>query len=282
MVYASRYLRITSPPMKGPDIELLQRILNEKGLLAAEADGTFDEATAKAVKGFQELEGLPADEVVGPDAWRRLLTSCCLAKPNRSSAPSGILITVDLSKRRLTFSAPGMESRSYPVAIGKPSTPTPVGNWTIVQKAMHPGGPFGARWMRLSIPWGGYGIHGTNNPKSIGKAVSHGCVRLYNEDVIELYDLTPLGTPVAIIGSAYTGRVLQRGDRGSEVRFVQNVLRELEYYFYKADGFYGPRTQTSVKVFQADQGITVDGVVGAKTWNALQKAQDMHRGNVHP
>lgn len=107
-------------------------------------------------------------------------------------------IIIEVKKRRLHFRSEQL-TKTYPVAVGKPSTPTPTGNWTIVQKAMNPGGPFGARWMRLSVPWGGYGIHGTNNPKSIGRAVSHGCVRMYNKDVIQIYPLTPIGTPVKIV-----------------------------------------------------------------------------------
>ncbi|WP_242971899.1 L,D-transpeptidase [Haloimpatiens massiliensis] len=85
----------------------------------------------------------------------------------------------------------------YPVAIGKPSTPTPKGNFRIINKAFNPGGPFGAAWLGLSIPK--YGIHGTNNPSSIGKAVSNGCIRLYNYNIIELYNIVPIGTPVKII-----------------------------------------------------------------------------------
>ncbi|MGE5391816.1 MAG: L,D-transpeptidase [Deltaproteobacteria bacterium] len=123
-----------------------------------------------------------------------------LSKKHRSSTPSSSLpsIIIEVEKRRLHFRSDTL-TKTYPVAVGKPSTPTPIGNWTIVQKAMNPGGPFGARWMRLSVPWGGYGIHGTNNPKSIGRAVSHGCVRMYNKDVIEIYPLTPIGTPVTIV-----------------------------------------------------------------------------------
>ena len=55
------------------------------------------------------------------------------------------------------------------------------------------------RWLGLSIPSGNYGIHGTNNPSSIGKAVSNGCIRMYNRDVTELSKTVPLGTPVKII-----------------------------------------------------------------------------------
>lgn len=64
---------------------------------------------------------------------------------------------------------------------------------------MNPGGPFGTRWLGLSAPYGDYGIHGTNNPSSIGKSVSNGCIRMFNNDVIELSNLVPIGTSVTIV-----------------------------------------------------------------------------------
>ncbi|MDF2674799.1 MAG: hypothetical protein K0R09_3067 [Clostridiales bacterium] len=84
-------------------------------------------------------------------------------------------------------------------SVGKPSTPTPKGNFKIINKAHNPSGPFGAGRLGLSAPNGDYGIHGTNNPSSIGKAVSNGCVRTYNNNIIELYNTVPVGTPVKII-----------------------------------------------------------------------------------
>lgn len=84
------------------------------------------------------------------------------------------------------------------VLVGKPSTPTPKGSFKIKNKALNPGGPFGARWMGLTATGGSYGIHGTNNPNSIGHAASAGCVRMYNHDVIELYNTVPIGTIVNI------------------------------------------------------------------------------------
>jgi len=138
--------------------------------------------------------------------------------PSINNLPS---IIIEVEKRRLHFRSAEM-TRTYPVAVGKPSTPTPLGDWTIVQKAMNPGGPFGARWMRLSVPWGGYGIHGTNNPKSIGKAVSHGCVRMYDKDVIEIYPLTPIGTPVTIVASLENERPINHNSR---LRVVDHSCR---------------------------------------------------------
>ena len=108
-------------------------------------------------------------------------------------------ITINVAARKLTLFKEGKLFKTYPIAVGKPSTPTPKGNFTIINKAYNPGGPFGARWLGLSAPNGDYGIHGTNNPISIGKAVSNGCIRTYNNNIIELYNLVTIGTPVKIV-----------------------------------------------------------------------------------
>jgi lipoprotein-anchoring transpeptidase ErfK/SrfK len=108
-------------------------------------------------------------------------------------------ITVSTPTKKMTLFKDGKVFKTYPIAIGKPSTPTPKGNFKIINKAYKPGGPFGARWLGLSAPNGDYGIHGTNNPSSIGKAVSNGCIRTYNNNIIELYNLVPIGTPVKIV-----------------------------------------------------------------------------------
>ena len=87
---------------------------------------------------------------------------------------------------------------------------TPVGSYTIANrligptwywegreyKADDPDYPLGSRWMGLSRK--GYGIHGTNEPELIGQQVSHGCIRMLNEDVEELFDVVSIGTPVSI------------------------------------------------------------------------------------
>jgi hypothetical protein len=102
--------------------------------------------------------------------------------------------------------------KEYPIAVGKAVSPSRTGVCTIVQKAKNPTwfppdgrppvppgpkNPIGSRWMGLS--WPGYGIHGTNNPASIGKAVSLGCIRMRDEDARELYDIVPLGTQVEFV-----------------------------------------------------------------------------------
>ncbi len=281
MFYASRFLRCDDENfMQGPDVLLLQEKLVKKGFRIS-TSGIYDKSTEKAVLSFQQASGLRTDGIVGPETWNLLglgndnyLTSED-AQVNRPS------ILINLDKRRLTFTIDD-SSTTYPVAVGKPSTPSPIGNWVIVQKSVDPGGPFGARWMRLSVPWGSYGIHGTNNPASIGRAVSHGCIRMYNKDVIKIYDQTPIGTPVNIIGHHYTGRTLKEGDSGEDVKQLQRDLKKLGYYNSSIDGFFGPKTRQAVMAFQADQGLAVDGVVGPYTYFTLLKALDVANKNYEP
>lgn len=105
-------------------------------------------------------------------------------------------IVISRAQRQLTLYQNGKAAHSYPVAVGKFATPTPAGRFWIASKVPNPGGPFGAMWLGLSQPH--YGIHGTNNPDSIGQPVSHGCIRMQNSHVLALARLVPIGTPVTI------------------------------------------------------------------------------------
>ncbi|MFV3010809.1 L,D-transpeptidase [Clostridium botulinum] len=119
--------------------------------------------------------------------------------PYNQSYRSIYHIIINTQTHTLTLFKDNNVYKTYKVAVGKPSTPTPKGNFKIINRAISPGGPFGARWLGLNIPYGDYGIHGTNNPSSIGKSVSNGCIRMFNNQVIELSNLVPIGTTVAIV-----------------------------------------------------------------------------------
>lgn len=110
----------------------------------------------------------------------------------------------------------GKIAHEWPVAIGTSQYPTPTGQWTVIDKVMGPTwtNPAPDGWgadMPATIPpgpsnplglaavyWDASGIrfHGTSDTGSIGTAASHGCVRMYNEDVLELYDLVEVGSPI--------------------------------------------------------------------------------------
>jgi lipoprotein-anchoring transpeptidase ErfK/SrfK len=121
------------------------------------------------------------------------------------------VIVVSLEDRKLALVENGTVKKVYTVAVGKPSTPSPVGIFTIQSRVANPTyfhdgkviapgpqNPVGSRWMGLSIR--GYGIHGTNVPSSIGKAASHGCIRMGKADLEELFTLVKPGDTVELIG----------------------------------------------------------------------------------
>lgn len=122
------------------------------------------------------------------------------------------VIVVSLEDKKLALVEDGTVKKVYPVAVGKPSTPSPVGTFRIERRVMNPvyhhngrtvepgpQNPVGTRWMGLSVK--GYGIHGTNEPKSIGKAASHGCIRMAKADLEELYTLVAVGDTVELVGT---------------------------------------------------------------------------------
>ena len=111
--------------------------------------------------------------------------------------PLRLEFRINISAKTLSVYQNGVLIKEYPVATGKPTTPTPIGNFTVINKQLNPGGPYGTRWLGLSIK--GYGIHGTNAPESIGTAASNGCIRMFNSDIEELFDITNTGTAVRIL-----------------------------------------------------------------------------------
>lgn len=107
-------------------------------------------------------------------------------------------ILVDRESYRLALISGGIMVRSYPIGLG--GSKTPDGEFVISEKVRNPNnrsnGEFGSRGMTLSDTL--YAIHGTNQPNSIGKDQSLGCVRMLKEDLEELYDMVPIGTKVTI------------------------------------------------------------------------------------
>ena len=117
-----------------------------------------------------------------------------------------VSLDLDLSKRRLRVRDGGRIVRSFPVAVGKPGAPTPRGRFYLTA-AWHPAEALYGRWAietsaGASItdwPGGGViGIHGTNQPWLIGRAVSHGCIRMRNSDVMRLRRWAKPGTRLLI------------------------------------------------------------------------------------
>lgn len=149
--------------------------------------------------------------------------------------------------------------KQYSIASGKYSTPSPIGHWRIVNKARW-GKGFGTRWMELNVPWGKYGIHGTNKPHSIGYSTSHGCIRMKNEDVEELFGIIKINTQVNIVGGPFGAfgngfRTLTPGARGSDVYEIQKVMKSKGYFPYALDGVYGENMKKYVIKYRKDHKL---------------------------
>jgi L,D-transpeptidase ErfK/SrfK len=188
-------------------------------IFTTEDDTLMQLARAKGL-GFQALAAAnPEVDPWLPGAGQRLLLPYAAVLPGRPQTG----ITVNLAELRLylVWEEAGLPRvRIYPIGIGDEGWETPEGEFAVRNKFRQPHwrppqsirqerpwlpllvppgpeNPLGDRWLGFTPQ--GHGIHGTNQPYGVGRRVSHGCLRLYPEDIRELYNLAELGTPVRII-----------------------------------------------------------------------------------
>ena len=167
--------------------------------------------------GYPTLVLVDSTKEVGGTVWYRVWLAM---RPNgsRGWVPEGKLafyttsakIAIDLSERTLSVYRRGELVGAYSVAVGRPGLTTPTGFFFVNQKLRPPtpDGAYGVLAIGISAfqpklaYWeqgGPVAIHGTNEPWLIGKAISHGCVRMHNEDVLAVSRYVPAGSPVEIV-----------------------------------------------------------------------------------
>jgi lipoprotein-anchoring transpeptidase ErfK/SrfK len=137
-------------------------------------------------------------------------TSSAPAAIDHSTSPAAKRqVIISIADRQLAVIEQGQVLKTYPIAVGARGTPSPDGDFVIINHAKDPtyrhgdkeiapgkDNPLGTRWMGLSLK--GYGIHGTNVQSSVGQAISHGCFRMRRQDVEELYALVQVGDTVMV------------------------------------------------------------------------------------
>ena len=202
-----------------------------------------------------------------------LLILCVFLACGAGLAPER-LIVVDADVQRVYFYREGELIRSWPCAVGKTATPSPLGVFRINGKHANWGTGFGTRFLSIDCPWGKYGIHGTNRPGSIGWNASHGCIRMLNRDVEELYQLVQIGTKVIIERSSFGNladglRVLRPGDRGSDVYELQLRLRNAGCYWGFPDGVFGEATRRALLCFRKECSLPEDDTADWAVYAAL-------------
>ena len=138
------------------------------------------------------------------------LATAASAQTTQKVEPATRKVLVSIADRKLAVLEDGNILKIFPVAVGASVTPSPAGAFQIVNCLVNPGyfrpgivippgksNPLGPRWIGLNKK--GYGTHGTNEPSSIGKAASHGCIRLRNRDIQELFAMVKVGDEVGIL-----------------------------------------------------------------------------------
>ena len=203
-------------------------IIGENGSMTTVYEDSLPDLAQRYSLGYYEIiRANPAVDVWVPGAGKHLTL------PGKRILPPGPRdgIVVNLPEHRLYFYPKPRRGEkpaviTYPVSIGKMDWRTPLGETRILSKVRNPSwtppesvrkehaergdilpkvvpagpdNPLGAFAMRLAVGGGSYLIHGTNNPLAVGMAVTHGCIRMYPEDIAALFPLVPVGTKVRLV-----------------------------------------------------------------------------------
>jgi lipoprotein-anchoring transpeptidase ErfK/SrfK len=194
-------------------IASLQREQAQLEQLASRQPSTFGQVgqVAASEPALQVPANPPVvdQEITASKTQHSQTTATAPAIDHRANLEPRRQIIISIADRQLAVIDHGQVLKTYPIAVGARGTPSPNGDFVIINHAKDPvyrGGdieiapgkdnPLGTRWMGLSLK--GYGIHGTNVQSSVGKAVSHGCFRMRKQDVEELYTLVQVGDTVMV------------------------------------------------------------------------------------
>lgn len=209
---------------------LTQSVVGEPQVVFARAEDTFSDLARAYGLGYDEIVAAnPGINPWLPGEGSAVILPTQYVLPD---APREGLVLNIATKRLFYFPSAGEGAaqpvQTYPIGIGRVGWETPLGATTVVSKARDPSwwvpasvrrehaemgdplptvvppgpdNPLGTRVLKLDMP--GYLIHGTNAPYGVGMRVSHGCVRLYPENIELLYDLVTIGEPVMIVNDPY-------------------------------------------------------------------------------
>jgi L,D-transpeptidase ErfK/SrfK len=209
---------------------LNDEVVGEVQITQATQQDTLADIARRFNVGYNEMHRAnPGVDMWVPGAGRRVVMPTQFILPD---APH-VGIVVNIAQMRLYYFPPSSHGGkqivyTYPIGIGRVDWKTPSGVTTVVRKVINPvwrppadilqehreegdplpaeirpgpDDPMGTR--ALYLGWPEYAIHGTNKPVGVGMRVSHGCMHLYPEDILQLYDLVPVGTPVRVVNQPF-------------------------------------------------------------------------------
>lgn len=247
-------------------------------------DESLIEIARKFDLGYNEIVGANPDLdpfVPGTDVFVRIPTSWIL--PDVASYEG---IVINLSEMRLYYFLKYKKSelvRTFPIGIGSEGNDTPLGNFKVIEKIKNPSwhvpasikkekpelpavvpagpdNPLGSHALRLSL--GSILIHGTNRPWGVGRRVSHGCIRLYPEDIPQLFRLVPNGVKVTIIQQPL--KVGRKGGKifievhGDDSEKDKNYFNESVQLLMKKKLLKDVSTEKLYRALKEKSGVPVD------------------------
>ena len=245
----------------GPDRSLDSTIIGSPATHVAKFKDTLLDIARLNHLGYQELKRVnPGVDTWLPGDGTRVTIPAQWILPE---APREGLV-LNIPEMRLYYYLPGSRVMTFPLGVGVDGQETPAGSYRIGQKRTNPvwyvpvsiqaemehprktvppgpDNPLGKYWMRLSHTT--YGIHGTNNPWAIGRRVTHGCIRLYPEDIAFLYPRVPKDTPVRVTyqhakvgvrdGKAYFQ--IYRDGKAGDGELMADLIRQIRELNLDAD-----------------------------------------------
>jgi lipoprotein-anchoring transpeptidase ErfK/SrfK len=182
----------------------------------APAATTTVAAPSKPATGASSAPSKPVTSTAIPTGQQPAVKPAATAATSQPPVADLVTLTLKLKEKKVYVYKDGKAIANYPVAIGKKGWETPTGDWYVMEKITNPGwtsfknsstviapgakSPLGERWIGFWTDGKDMiGFHGTPDVNSIGKAVSHGCVRMYNKDVKALFPLVKVGTTVKVV-----------------------------------------------------------------------------------
>ena len=176
------------------------------------------------------------------------------------SASTACAIHVDVEQKMLTLFCGSEIAARYPIATGARDTPTPLGVFRINRRFSGEMGGFGTCFLGLNVPWGDYGIHGTNHPESIGTNASHGCIRALRrraENAVRCAEIEAQRAELPLHGANHAGAVAVFQRPQTAAQFAVRAA------FNDDDRSVGYARIESFRIGDAHSDATVAGRLGA-------------------
>ena len=256
----------------GDAVKSLQQRLKDLGYYKGSVDGDFGDATEEAVRAFQKANGLTVDGKAGAQTLAKLNSSSAVRAPSATATPRKTATPTPRKTATPTPRATSTPNLSRDIYLREGSSGSDVKRlqerlislgWLVGTADGNYGGATEAAVIAFQKKTSGLYDDGVAGPDTLRA--------LYSSNAAKS------STPVASVGIK-----LQTGSEGESVRALQRRLRTLGYLSDSVDGTYGEKTRAAVIAFQTNMGLTVDGIAGTDTLNAIYSQSAPKAGQVGP